>query len=104
MRFLKFILILSLLIFSSYRIAKAQNELDVIRNNWLQYTDAQNSFYHFLAGEAFRLLELRSEKISLIKTKEELLQRQEEVRKTMWNILGPFPEKYSLNAWINGTV
>jgi hypothetical protein len=82
----------------------AQEELDVIRNNWLQYTDAPNSFYHFLTGEAFKLLDLRTEKISQIKTKDELLLRQAEVRQTMWEILGPFPEKTPLNAKITGIV
>lgn len=102
--FFKFILILQSVILLSSGIVNAQNELDVIRNNWLQYTDAPNSFYHFLTGEAFKLLDLREGKISQIKTKDELLQRQAEVRHTMWDILGPFPEKTPLNAKITSTV
>jgi cephalosporin-C deacetylase-like acetyl esterase len=102
--FFKFILILSLSIFLMNGVVKAQNDLDVVRDNWLQYTDAPNSFYHFLTGEAYKLLDLRTKKISEIKTKDELLQRQEEVKKTMWEILGPFPEKTQLKAKITGTV
>jgi hypothetical protein len=101
---LKFILILSMGIFSANGIVNGQDELDVIRNNWIQYSDAQNSFYHFLSAEAFKLLELRNGKISQIKTKDELLQRQAELRNTMWEILGAFPEKTPLNAKITGTV
>ena len=104
MCFFKYVLVQSLFIFLTNGIMNAQNELDVIRNNWLQYTDAPNSFYHFLTGEAYKLLELRAGKISQIKTKDELLQRQTEVRQTMWEILGSFPEKTSLNAKITGTV
>jgi hypothetical protein len=81
----------------------AQNELDVIRNNWLQYSDAPNSFYHFLTSEAFELFESRASKISQIKTNDEMLERQAEVRQTMWEILGPFPEKTPLNAKITST-
>ena len=55
----------------------AQNELDIIRNNWLQYSDAPNSFYHFLTGEAFKMLQSRADKITQIKTQGEMLIRQD---------------------------
>jgi hypothetical protein len=103
-RFCKYILVNALVIHLTEGKVIAQNELDVIRNNWLQYTDASNSFYHFLTGEAYKLLESRAAKISQISTKDELLKRQEDVRQTMWEILGPFPEKTPLNARITGTV
>jgi hypothetical protein len=32
----------------------AQNELNVIKDNWLEYSDAPNSLYHYLSDEAFR--------------------------------------------------
>jgi len=102
--FFKFILNLLLLIVFTNGIVKAQNELDVITNSWLQYSDAQNSFYHFLTNEASVLLETRAIKVAQISTMAELLERQADVRKTMWEILGPFPEKTPLNARITGTV
>jgi hypothetical protein len=55
--------ILSLMILMMNNEVKAQNELDVITNQWLQYNDAPNSLYHFLSGEAFKMLDLRSIKI-----------------------------------------
>ena len=82
----------------------AQDELDVIRNNWLQYSDAPNSFYHFLGREAYELLDSRARSVSRISTMDQLLQRQSAVRKTMWEMLGPFPEKSPLNAKITGSV
>jgi len=82
----------------------AQNELDVIRNNWLQYSDAPNSLYHFLTGKAFESLRSREGKIAQIKSTEQLLKRQEEVRQTIWKILGPFDKKTPLNAKVTGTI
>jgi hypothetical protein len=85
-------------------IISAQNELDVIRNNWLLFTDAPNSLYHHLTGEAFKLLDNRAEAINRLKTREEWEQRQKFVRETLWDIVGPFPEKTPLNAKITGKV
>lgn len=99
----KFIFILALVMLLDNERLNAQNDLDVLKNNWIQYSDAPNSMYHFLTGEASKLLELRAGKIAQIKTKDELLQRQAEVQKTMWETLGPFPEKTPLNAKITGT-
>jgi hypothetical protein len=101
---IKFAMILAVIIFLTNGNVNGQSELDVIRNNWLQYTDAPNSFYQYLTGEAFKLIDSREEEISLIKTKDELLQRQAEIRQTIWNILGPFPGKTPLNAKITGIV
>jgi hypothetical protein len=101
---IKYIMITSLSICLTNSLANAQNEYDVIRNNWLQYSDAPNSLYHYLTGEAFKQLESRAVKISQIKTKDEILKRQEDIRKTMWEIMGPFPEKTPLNAKITNTV
>ena len=102
--FFRCFLTTSLTILIANGILKAQNELDVIRNNWLQYSDASNSFYHFLTGEAFKLIESREEKISQIKTRDDLLRQQAEIRQTMWKSLGPFPGKTPLNAKITGII
>jgi len=83
--------------------ANAQDDINVI-NTWLQFSDAPNSLYHFLTGEAYKLLKLRKGEIANIKTKEALLQRQAKLRQTMWKDLGgPFPEKTALNAKVTGT-
>lgn len=95
---------LSFILFINSNMVYAQNELDVLRNNWLQYTDAPNSLYHFLTEEASKLLELRAGKVAQIKTKGDLLQRQTVVRQALWEIIGPFPEKTPLNAKIIGIV
>ena len=46
----------------------AQNEYDILGENWLQYTDAPNSLYHYIAGQAYEMLAKRSEDISRIST------------------------------------
>ncbi len=82
----------------------AQNELDVIRNNWLQYTDAPNFLYHHLAGEAFDLLKKREDAVSELNSLAEWQQRQKFIKETLLDIVGPFPEKTPLNAKVVRTV
>ena len=48
MNFFRFISVLSLFIYLTNGIMNAQDELDVIRNNWLQYSDAPT---HFITSE-----------------------------------------------------
>lgn len=100
----KTIFTISLVIMLTNDMVKAQDELDVIRNNWLQFSDAPNLLYHHLTSEAFELLESRAGRIKLLQTRDEWRQRQTTMRQTIWEILGPFPEKTPLNARITGTV
>jgi cephalosporin-C deacetylase-like acetyl esterase len=79
------------------KVTTAQNELDVI-SDWLEYTDASNSLYRHLSGQAYDLLKQRVEKISEIKTPEEWQKRQRFIRETLYDIVGPFPEETPLNA------
>jgi cephalosporin-C deacetylase-like acetyl esterase len=101
---LRIVFTLALVIFLTNGKIDAQSEFDVIRNNWLQFSDAPNSLYHFLTDESVKMLESRAAKISKLKTKDELLKRQSEVRKTLWEIVGQFPEKTPLNAKITSTI
>ena len=94
----------SLIIFLTSNRIYAQNELDVITNNWLRYTDAPNSLYHYLSGQAYDMLSKRSDAISRITSLPEWQQRQKKVRETLLDIVGPFPEKTPLNARIIRTI
>jgi hypothetical protein len=87
----------------NFRVS-AQNELDVVKNNWLQYSDVQNSLYHYLADQAIDILEKRTEKVSGITTLTGWQTRQKYIRETLMDIVGPFPEKTPLNARITGTI
>ncbi len=77
---------------------KAQADLDVIRNKWLEYSDASNSLYHYLTGQAYGLLQERVRKIGEIRSLDSWKQRQQFIRETLIDIAGPFPEKTPLNA------
>ncbi len=87
----------------------AQADLAVIsgsqsNNRWLKYTDAENALYHHLAQQAYQLLEQRAEKVAQLNTRRDWQRRQEYVRETLAEIVGPFPEKTPLNARVVGTV
>ena len=40
----------------------SRNELNVITNNWLLYSDAPNSLYNYITDQAYDLLEKRTNK------------------------------------------
>jgi len=78
----------------------AQNNKDfnVITNHWLQYSDAPNSLYHYLTGEAYQMLDERSENLEQIHTVDGWRKYQANIRQTLWNSIGPFGKKTNLNA------
>lgn len=82
----------------------AQNELNVLKGNWLEYTDAANSLYHHLSAQAIKLLEERTVLVSKIQTTDDWKQRQQFVREKLSEAIGPFPEKTPLNAKVVRTV
>lgn len=90
-----------LLTFSSLR---AQNEFDVVKNNWLQYSDIQNSLYHHLANQAIDLLAERSGEVGSLNTLDDWQKRQAYIRNVLMELVGPFPEKTPLNAKIVRTI
>lgn len=83
---------------------KAQNELDVIQGKWLQFTDASNSMYHHLTSEAYQLLDSREAEVSELNTPGKWRERQQEMKKRMWDVIGPFPERTPLNSKTVGKV
>jgi hypothetical protein len=96
----KTIMSLCLAIILSGEALNAQNELDIIKNDWLEYTDAPNSLYHYITGQAYEILLNRSNEIAKIVSLQEWQQRQKIVKETLFNIVGPFPRKTPLNSRI----
>jgi hypothetical protein len=92
------LVLLILVMLLNNKMLDAQNELDVIRNSWIQYTDAPHSLYHHLADQAYDFLAQRTEKVAKLNSLYEWQQRQKWVRETLLDIVGPFPEKTPLNA------
>lgn len=78
--------------------AQDRKELNVIKGNWFQFTDAQNSLYHYLADQSYTLLEKRKENLSKNHSLSYWQARQVTVRQTLNQIVGPFPDKTPLNA------
>lgn len=82
----------------------AQNEDLNVMGKFLKYEDAKSSLYNHYANQAFRFLDQRETGISTLSTKESWMERQKKVKKTLLEIVGPFPEKTPLNARITGVI
>jgi hypothetical protein len=82
---------------------QAQKELDVI-SNWIQFSDAPNSLYHDLASQAYDLLEKRNGQIADLHSLADWQNRQKWIKKTLLDIVGPFPERTPLYASIVRTI
>lgn len=93
-------LIFSLIFFIASYVVNAQNDLNVITDNWIKYSDAPNSLYHHLTGQAFKHLKKRADAVSGLNTLSAWQQRQNWIKETLSDIVGPFPEKTPLNAKI----
>ncbi|MCO5238773.1 MAG: acetylxylan esterase [Chitinophagaceae bacterium] len=76
----------------------AQKEYEVIRNSWIQYSDAPNALYHHFARQAYTLLDKRSSVIGNIHSLSEWQDRQQYIRNTLQDIVKLFPQKTALNA------
>lgn len=98
------ILLIAFPLFLTTENVKAQDELDVIRNNWLKFSDAQNSLYHHLASQVFALLDKRETVVKGLSTLDEWQKYQKSIQATLLKIVGPFPEKTPLNARILRTI
>lgn len=92
--------ILSLLLYLMHNSLQAQDKLDVIRDKWLHFSDAPNALYHHLSGQAYELLEKRSDAIARLHTLSDWQERQAWLRETLLDVVGPFPEKTPLNPKI----
>jgi hypothetical protein len=82
-------------------VADAQEDLNVIKtaeNGWLEYADAGNSLYYYLERQSTDLLNKRASVVAGIHTLSGWQDRQKNVRKTLSDIVGPFPSKTPLNA------
>ncbi|WP_352423257.1 alpha/beta hydrolase family protein [Proteiniphilum sp.] len=79
--------------------AYTQDELNVI-SKWLYFKDPSFTLYNHFSEQAYAQLNQRNETIEKVNTLEGWKQRQQEVRETLLDIVGPFPEKTPLNAQV----
>ena len=75
-----------------------------VLNSWMQFSDVDNSLYHFYSDKASKALDKREAEISKLKTKADWEARQEKVKKLFAKVIGQFPKKTPLNAKIIGVV
>ena len=95
---------LSLAVTSSWAQTQNVEEDLTIIQNWMLYSDAENSLYHHFRSEAFELLDARAHAVAAIATESEWRARQKIVRKVIAEAMGPFPEKTPLNVRALGTL
>ena len=98
---LKILFMLLLSICLANEVADAQEDLNVIKtteNSWLEYADSGNSLYYYLERQSCDLLNKRATAVAGIHTLSGWQERQNNVRKILSDIVGPFPLKTPLNA------
>lgn len=84
-------------------VLRAQDDVDLF-SYWEYYSDAQNSLNKHFAKEAFRQLDERKELVNELKTREDWLDRQSDVRQKFSEIVGEFPQKTPLNPQVTGVL
>ncbi len=94
---------LLLFISLSFNIVQAQEELNVI-HGWKHYKNATDALYNHLTGQAYDFLEKRNADVGKLHTLEDWQQRQQTIKESLLDIIGPFPEKTPLNARILNTI
>ncbi len=81
----------------------AQDDVSLFKF-WKYYSDVENSLYKTLSSVALDQLELRKLEISQLKTKADWINRQQEVKDKLLDLMGPFPEKTPLNIQVTGII
>lgn len=71
---------------------------------WRYYGDVSNTLYEILAERAFEQLDERKRVIQSLETKEDWKDRQQYVKSTLAEIVGPFPERNPLDPVVTDTI
>jgi cephalosporin-C deacetylase-like acetyl esterase len=100
-RIFKFVLVVLLL--SSLGV-NGQDELNVLKDKWVYYTDLENSLYKVLADRSFTLLEQRANRVAEIKDPVAFSSYQQQLKLTLNEVMGTFPEKTPLKPLVTRKV
>jgi dienelactone hydrolase len=87
-----------------YRVFDPYHGLTSKEMIWLEYTDANNSLYHYLKATAFQSLSQRRALIETIQTQKDWENRRGWARATLQQMLGSFPAKTALQARTVATI
>lgn len=69
---------------------------------YIAYADAPNALYRYLAEQAFSHLDRRERELEALRTPEDWRHRQQQVRETLLQVVGAFPERTPLPPQITG--
>ena len=83
---------------------RAQSEEDLTLLDYYQFYDDASDAYHQISQVAFQQLARRRAAIARLQTPADWQQRQQEVRRLLHELVGPFPTKTPLNPQITGTL
>jgi len=70
-------------------------ELSIL-SNWLEHTGGPHPLYRHLAHEAYAHLRERAARVASLRTAEDWCSRQQALRQTLLDLVGPFPERTPL--------
>jgi len=71
---------------------------------WIHFKSAPDSLYRHLTGEAYALLEQRNSRVRALSSAADWKSQQESVRRTLGEMVAPWPERTPLNARIMRTI
>ncbi len=97
---LAFLVSFAIFLLSGSKVMAQQKEDLSVLTRWMRWTDASNTLYHHLMEQAIQLLEERAARVATLETEGQWLKRQAEIRQTLMEIVGPFPERTPLNPRI----
>lgn len=105
LRFQRIILMIVSIVFVGYVADGQTHERDLeVYPYWSHFGDVSNTLYKTLADRAFSQLDERRAHIETMQTKEDWQERQDYVRRTLSEIMGPFPARNPLNPVVTDTL
>lgn len=83
-------------------IGYSQEDLNVIKSHWVNFTDGPNALYKHQSQQALQMLKERDEAIASISSLDEWKTWQANAKDKLMKVVGPFPEKTPLNSKVTG--
>lgn len=84
--------------------AAAEQEDLTVLPRWIEWSDGSKMLLHHLNRAAFALLDERDQAIANLGSQNDWMKRQQYVKQTLLELMGPFPEKTPLNARVLGVL
>ncbi|MBK8504181.1 MAG: hypothetical protein IPL46_19410 [Saprospiraceae bacterium] len=83
---------------------KSEVEDLLVFNDWVRWNDPGSLLITHLNGQAAQYYQSRDQEIKNLKTKNDWISRQKQIKDQLQQLIGPFPEKGALNPKITGIV